>query len=363
MLSYNQANVGMDFMGNPIMPGDPLPNYTAPTPMINNGPDLVVSGGKSMFTVIPDEPGTRPKSSMTLTSPDIDASEVVPQKRQYNRKKKDEVGVVDSKEIIRAEDNTESGTLPSIYNYAQTASLLGDTLGQVDMLAGELKNEFDNVRCNRALKNKYMILTNLSDSMSQLLNTKANILKEINNSITKAMDLDYKKEKDKKAAEQLQNDDKYIMDLYNSFVNNPYNNTSNVQTLGPAAINNTVNSINGSAIVRSPLAASNPAPGGVVDVGYLNYLNRLTPQQNSMIMESDPNCKICVVYDMSTGNKFFSAMNMATGQAIPNVDLPAERFMEDTVIDLQNNIAKNSNLHTTYPLIILNGDPDIAKNY
>ena len=38
MLSYNQANVGMDFMGNPIMPGDPLPNYTAPTPMINNGP-------------------------------------------------------------------------------------------------------------------------------------------------------------------------------------------------------------------------------------------------------------------------------------------------------------------------------------
>lgn len=363
-MTYNQMNTGMDFIGNPIMPGDPLPNYNTPAPqIINNGPDLVVTGGKSMFTVIPDEPTPRNNSAMTLKSPDIDASGA-PAKRQYTRRKKDEVSTIDSKDIVRVDSSAgQTQEVSTIYNYAQTTSLLGDTLGQVDMLAAELKNEFDNVRTNRALKNKYIILTNLSDSMSQLLNTKANILREINSSITKAMDLDYKKEKDKRAAEQLQNDDKYIMDLYNSFVNNPYNNTSNVQTLGPTAINNTVNSINGSSIIRSPLAAANPAPDGVVDVGYLNYLNRLTPQQNSMIMESDPNCKICVVYDMSTGHKFFSAMNMATGQAIPNVDLPAERFMEDTVIDLQNNIAKNSNLHTTYPLIILNGNPDVAMNY
>ena len=366
-MNLNQMNVGMDFISNPIIPGEqyntpqPMPNYVLPVPQpVNKEPDLVVTAGKGLFTVIPDE--DTPKRGMVLTSPDADMSGSAP-KRQYNRKKKDEIATVDSKEIVRADNTEPTGEMPSIYNYAQTASLLGDTLGQVDMLAGELKNEFDNVRCNRALKNKYIILTNLSDSMSQLLNTKANILKEINNSITKAMDLDYKKEKDKRAAEQIQNDDKYIQDLYNSFINNPYNTSGNAPTLGPTPINNTVNSFNGSGIIRSPLAQSNPAPNGVIDMGYLNYLNRITPEQNAMFYETDPNVKTAVVYDMSTGRKFFQVMNMATGQAIPNMDIPNERFLEDTVIDLQNNIAKNSNLHETYPLVVLNGNPDIANNY
>ena len=367
-MNYNQMNVGMDFISNPVIPGEPQQSITTPQQLpsypINTAlakePDPVITAGKGLFTVIPDEDSHR--KGMTLTSPDADASGTVV-KRQYNRKKKDDVATVKSGDIVRADSHDQPQELSTMYNYAQTTALLGDTLSQVDMLAGELKNEFDNVMANRVMKNKYIILTNLSESMSQLLNTKTTIIREINNSITKAIDLDYKKEKDRRAAEQIQNDDKYIQDLYNSFINNPMANTASVPTLGPSPINNTVNSINGNSIVRSPLAAENPAPGGFADIGYLNYLNRISPQQNAMFMEKDPNIQTCVVYDMSTGNKFFSCMNVATGQAVPNVDVPNERFLEDTVIDLQNNIAKNSNLHQTYPLIILNGNPDVAKNY
>lgn len=360
MPNYNDLNIGMDFISNPVMPGSnnnipqpvttpqQLPSYQINTALAEPEP-VLTAPKKSIFTVIPDD--VKPSKGAILPAPDV-----VPVPK--TRKKKEPEPTA----IVPAPDTQKE--LSTMYNYAQTTALLGGTLTQADELVDDLKNEFDNVKNSRTLKNKYMILTNLAQSMSQLYTTKASILREINASITKATELDYKKEKDRLAAEGAANDDKHIMDLYNSFVNNPMANTSgNIATLGPSPIVNTVSSSNGLGIIRSPLAQSQPAPNGVTDIGYLNYLNRMTPQQNSMIMEKDPNVQICVVYDAQTGAKFFQCMNVATGQAIPNVDLPNERFLADTTIDLMNKVAKNANLRTTYPLIVLNDSADIAKNY
>ena len=360
MPGYNDLNIGMDFISNPVMPGSPsvTPQPVMPQPVINTPDPIIEAPKKSLFTVIPDE--TTPNKTKTLPAPDV--------YQPPKTRKKKEIVESPSTEMVRADAVQPNKDTPTIYNYGQTTALLGGTLLQADNLTQDLLDELDNVKQSRTLKNKYMIMTNLSQSVSQLLSTKASILKEINNSITKATELDYKKEKDKKAEEGAANDDKFIMDLYSNMINNPA--MANAPTLTPSPINNAVSSSNGIGIIRSPLAAANPAPNGVVDVGYLNYLSRITPEQNSMIMERNPSVQICVVYDVSTGSKFFQCMDTSTGMVVPNMDLPNERFLEDVTIDLANNIAKNTNLRQTYPLVVINNnlnDPnnamDVLKNY
>lgn len=356
-MNYNELNIGMDFISNPVVPNSgnntPQPiNQPQVNPVVFEPDPVITAPKKSIFTVVPDE--IKPSKGSVLPAPDTPQLPAAPK-----RKKKE---AEPSTDIVRAEP--EGKDLSTMYNYAQTTALLGGTLMQADELANDLRDEFENVKNSRTLKNKYMILTNLSQSMSQLLSTKANIIREINSSITKATELDYKKEKDRLAAEGAANDDKKIMDMYNSFVNNPMANISgNIATLGPTPINNAVSSSNGLGIIRSPLAESQPAPGGIVDVGYLNYLNRMTPEQNAMVMEKDPNVQQVVIYDAQTGSKMFQYMNMATGMAVPNMKPLDARFLEDTTIDLVNNVAKNNNLRQVYPLVVINGNSDIARNY
>lgn len=369
MASYNDMNTGFEFMNNPIMPGMPERNQPffqqSPTPpqtpsynmdmTLNSAPQIAApSNKKSMFTVVPDDDEPMGANTLTLPTPDVGLS--TPSKR--GRKKK-EVEEVNTTEIVRTDDSVQG--LPTLYNYAQTTMLLGNTLDQVDMIAGELKNEFDAVINNRTLKNKYMILSNFSESMCQLLNTKATIIREINNSITKSIDLDYRKEKDRLAAEGIANDDKKIMDLYNSFVNNP-NVSANTSVLGPSIMSASLNAVDNSGIVRAPIAGSGPQPA-IADQGFLNYLSNVSPEQNAMFYEKDPNVKTVVVYDMSNGNKFFQVMNLATGQVVPNVPVMDNRFLDDTTIDIRNQIAKNNNLHETYPLVIINDTNNVASKY
>ena len=54
-------------------------------------------------------------------------------------------------------------------------------------------------------------------------------------------------------------------------------------------------------------------------------------------------------------------MDVSTGQVIPNVPVMDNRFMEDTFLDLKNKIAKNNNLHESYPIVVIN--EGITKEY
>ena len=93
-----------------------------------------------------------------------------------------------------------------------------------------------------------------------------------------------------------------------------------------------------------------------MDSGYLNYLSNMTPEQNLMRYENNPNVKQVVVYDAATGNKFFQMMDTSTGEVIPNVPVYDEMIMEDTVLDIEKGVAKNLNLRETFPIIQINND-------
>ena len=82
----------------------------------------------------------------------------------------------------------------------------------------------------------------------------------------------------------------------------------------------------------------------------------MTPEQNTMMYENNPDVKQVVVYNEDTGERFFDVRNMKTGESIPNVTKHDSMFLDDTVIDKKRKIARNVNLGESYPLVIIGGN-------
>lgn len=355
-----------EFMNNPIMPGQPsgpvnqaqyqrpytnyqqqgigsayVPQQPPIPPMKSDGKGLGLG-----FTVIPDE--EVPDNGMILKDQLVKIPEPETKPRRGRPRKND-------KEIVKGTVEDTS----ALYTYTQTTNMLHETVQQLDMVASEIKNELDAVRLSKTYKNKYNTVVGLAGSLGKLLETKVSAISQINNSISKANELDYKREKDRKTAEAAAGaDDKYLMDLYNAFITNP--NANSTASLGPNMITTTVHNME-SPIIRSNIVSANSQNARMEDAGYLNYMSNLTPEQNMMYYESNPNIKTVVVYDAATGNKFFQVMDVSSGQVVPNVPVRDQSFMEDTVLDIKNKIARNNNLHETYPIIMIN--ENIANEY
>lgn len=344
-----------DFMGRNITPPEQnfmmqnqygAPQYQPVPPMRMPEPEVVVEPGGINFTTIGEDSNS---SKMTVTIDNGPVPDVGLPVKKRGRPRKNEVGTVNGAEIVKAEGTVEESS--TLATYSETAYLIKNTIDQVDMVASEVKHELDAIRNNRTFKNRYNVMVGLTSNLSDLLNAKISAIKEMNNCITKANDMDYKIRKDRKDAEAGMGDDKLIMDLYQNMVQNPINFNQQVpqQPMG-----NTGNL----GIVRAPEDGVAP---GQADQGYLNYMANITPEQNMMLLEHNPDVKQCVVFDAATGNRWFQVMNTKTGQPIPNAPTLDPMFMEDVTLDTKNMIAKNINLGQTYPLIVINDG--VAKEY
>ena len=206
------------------------------------------------------------ESNMIHVDPDI--SDVERETKRRGRPKKSESGTG----IIRADATSpekvtgEVEDTPTAYSYMETTNMLRETLGQIDSLNADLMQEFNNVRHSRTMKNKYNTLVGLSENVGSLINNKISAIREINSAISKANDLDYKKLKDRKAAEAGVDDDKYIADLYKSVMQNPQYNAPAPQLpqVDP--------SLFGSGVVRADIRSGNtksygtPATGVIIDM-------------------------------------------------------------------------------------------------
>ncbi len=293
----------------------------------------------------------------TLKDPDksskIDVQTEPTPKKTRKRKEISGTEIVD----VQRDDNNSLVVDNYANTYQDTTGMLYGVIGQIDAMSMEVKKDIDEVRRSRTMRNKYTILNNMNDVMGTYLNAKVGAIKEINNSIKLINDMNYKKYKDIQAAESG-NDDKYIMDMYSSFVQNPYGTNNQIApNQRDMTMNNTgLQTVN---IGASPLAGIVPANGSVqqnIGVGTPKPAVTLTPEQNFMLYENDPNIQMCVVYDQSTGNKWFQVMNIQTREPVPNMPAKDPMFLEDTTLDVRNGIAKNINLNESYPLIILNED-------
>ena len=256
--------------------------------------------------------------------------------------------VTPKKKVETAQDGTEVIDTHTIDSYMDNMAELKKTVVQMDSLAGELKQDLDAVRASRTLKGKYQYTSLLSNNIATLLTSKVQAIKEMNNTIKNSIELDYKIEKDRR--DSLNGDDeKRIMDMYNAFVSAPV--SGNRATLGPSELQLSLPN-NNVQYGSFPVTAQGAVPA-VGDAGFNNYMKNLTPEQNLMMVEDNPDIKLCVVYNKATGERHFEVMNTKTNQPVPNVAKRDPMFLDDTIIDTRRGVARNPNLGESYPLIIV----------
>lgn len=238
--------------------------------------------------------------------------------------------------------------------YIETNMILKSAIAQLDAGIIDLQHDIDDIRSAKTLRNKFTNLANLQGNMGMYIGNKISAARELNNTITKCNELELRRYKEIKSSSiNDKDDDQKIMEMYKAFINVPVgNNTYNpggMSPLGPSIQDMTLPSQN--------LMGNNI---GTADMQFQNYIQNLTPAQNTMLLENDPNVKQVVVYNQETGARYFEVMNMITGETIPNADKHDQMFMEDVTIDQKNGVARNINLGETYPLVVV-GQPIINE--
>jgi hypothetical protein len=225
--------------------------------------------------------------------------------------------------------------------YQETNNILRSAIIQLDAGMADLQSDIQEIRRSKTLRNKYSYLADMQGSMGNLISNKIAAARELNNTITKCNDFEMKRYKEVRAinAAEQQDDDQKVMAMYKAFVNTPVSN-SPFPNVSQAAVAGTV-----------------PAMQvGDIDMMYNQYMNTMSPAQNMMHLETNPNVKQVVVYNQETGARYFEIMDMSTGQTVPNAETHDAMFLEDVTIDLKNNVARNVNLGETYPLVVV-GQP------
>lgn len=271
-------------------------------------------------------------SNNEVTIPNHSSDMVVEEPKKKPRKRKTTSKInTDGTNNSSASDENE----PYSKKYEETTEALKGAIVQLDMGLADMQNDIQQIRSSRTLKRKYDYLSMMQGNMGQFINNKISALREINNTITKCNDFELKRMKELKLAEAGKDDDKTIMDMYNAFVSMPV--SSGVQ-LGPA-----VQDISRAGMINTA--------GGNDDIGFSNYMQNMSPAEVLMMYENDPDVQQVVMYDESTGAKWFEVMNTRTGEVIKNADKHGNIIMEDTVLDLNNNIAKNINIGESYPIV------------
>lgn len=230
--------------------------------------------------------------------------------------------------------------------FQDTTRMLKGAIAQVDELAGEIKIELDKIRSTNNMKGKYTYLANLSGALSGLIGTKVTAIREINSSIKAANDAEYRRYKDIRATD-AQDDSKAIMDMYNAYIHTPVGSIPGIQYQQPSTYDITAMGMNGIVKVDSVSQETR-------DAGFNNFLSNLTPEQNAMIHEGNPNIQEVIIYDQATGKKYFDWIDASTGKSVPNMPKTDPSFLEDYTIDPRTRTAKNINLHNTMKVIYTN---------
>ncbi len=259
--------------------------------------------------------------------------------------------------VVAKEEQSELNELqtnePYKNKYVETDAILKTAIAQIDMGLNELQQDISEIRASKNLRGKYNYLSAMQGTAGQFIGNKISAARELNNTITKCNELELRRYKDLMAVNQKDaDDDKAIMQLYNAYVSTPINTGMN--PLGPSSMDATLMGGTNGNIVTANV-------GGNSDAGFSNYLSTLTPEQNMMFLENNPNIKTVVVYNAATGARYFDVIDTTTGQSVPNADIPGQMLLENVTIDRNNNIARDNDLNITYPLVVVGNDAVINE--
>lgn len=282
-----------------------------------------------------------------------DSYEDEPQPTQQKRKRKSSNTVeiadfdVNNNKSDRPLNLIESNE-PIEKKYTETNNILRSAIIEIDRSLNDLQEDIRDIRSSKTMRSKYTYLSNMQAGVASLIGNKIAAARELNNTIGKCNDFELKRYKEVQAANAASGDeDANVMKMYQAFMATPVSSNP-LPNISAAAINSGIqtNGIN--------LASDGQ------DMGFNSYMNNLTPQQNMMQLERDPNIKEVVVYNQENGSRYFDIIDMRTGQHVPNTEPMDPMFLEDITIDLKNKIARNINLGESYPLIVV-GQPIMSE--
>lgn len=235
---------------------------------------------------------------------------------------------------------------PYIDTFQETNNMLRYSIGQLDVLTSDVKRELDTVSASKTLKGKYKYISELCSTASTLVSSKISAIKELNAVTHNCHKLELQRLKDVKNSEaNKQDDDKYITDLYNAYINIPTGGMSN-----PALKYTSANVAGNMGALMNGVGINNM--GANEEQNFQNYMANLTPEQNRMILGNSGNIETVVVYDPMTGAKAFEVIDTTTGMSVDNYPRPNASFLDDTSVDVSTGIATNSNLGQTWKVVV-----------
>lgn len=240
--------------------------------------------------------------------------------------------------VVQSSTEDGGGYLQS---FSKTNAMLETAIAQTDQLSAEVKEDIDTIRASKTLKNKYTYITNLTASSASLISTKIAAIKEINGTISQSHKLELDRLKSIRDSEKEQNDDSRMMDLYKAFVNTPIGTYTSPNMPSVSEMTGLAPDIAGVSIGDLPVT-------------------QLTPEQARMRMESNPNIMTVIKFNQTTGQRYFDVIDRTTGASIPNYPRPDAFLLEDTNIDIHSMSARNKNLDTVWPLVLI-GDGDATE--
>ena len=313
--------------------------YTEPEPVLSNtGIALPILQGKKVL-VTSEQPVVELEDSIT------------PKRGRPPKKKHVDMNIEDS---TSTNLNSAQSNVPYTESYNESNMLLRGTIYQIDSLNSDIQSELTAIKASKTLKKKFDYIAALAGTSGTLLGTKITAIREMNKVITDCHNLEIKKIKDLKI-ENAQNDDKYIMDMYNAIITAP---PQMMPSMAPSIMDATINPMH-TGFVTTDIGSI--GGGAVTDPGFQNYLNTMTPEQNRMRYENNPNIKTIVRYDPNSGMRRFDVVDTATGAPIPNMPLPPDVILEDLVINTRTGIARNSNTNMDFPIFIEGGMSSIDQ--
>lgn len=282
---------------------------------------------------------TQPSPTISAYPTQSESLDTVAKKRSTKKKKIGDDDVVTIEDEQPQELNMLQSNRPYIETFEETNNIVRGVIVQADMLYNALQSDLEYVRASKTLKSKYQVIPQFTASMASTLSTKLSAAKEMNKTIHDCHNLDMKRVKELKLNDRADQDDtKYVSDMYSAFISlGPQANIP----LGPSPTD--ISLLGTSNIVRV---------GSEDEDGYNQYINNLSPSQNAMRYENTA-VKTVVMYEQATGRRWFTNMNLDTGQEVPNLPVPDAMFLDDTVLDIHNGVARNTNLDKAYPLIVI----------
>ena len=244
--------------------------------------------------------------------------------------------------------------------YAPQVGLLGGALTQANEMYGLIDEELKKYRERQGYggKSRNIAMSNLMNTQVGLINTRITAIRELTSIRNKINDLVAKHDQLMKDSGD-ENSDRVIMDAYRGMLNAAYYNMPNMQSpLHPTTLN-TGKNLSGQVVPTSnigggaPIITDDTSMPSMSVAPMMSQNGALDPVHNRMILEKNPAIKTVVVYDQSSGNKYFDVVDVNTGQSIPNVQRPGNFLLDDMRVDTRTGLATNSNANMSYPLVII----------